>query len=350
MLTRLDIESFLIRSQNPDIPVIDVRSPGEFASGHLPGAYNLPLFDDAGRKEVGLLYKQKGREAALLKGLDLVGPRMRTLVEQAQALAPQKELLAHCWRGGMRSESLAWLWNQAGLQVSVLQGGYKAYRHHIREQLGRPLPLVVLGGATGSGKTDLLHALAAQGEQVIDLEGLANHKGSVFGHLLQPPQPSNEQFENDLFAQVQALDPGRPIWIEDESIHIGRVGILYPFWSIMEDAPVVAVEVPLEARVARLVREYAQAGDDALRSALERIRKRLGGLRLQAALQALEASDYPTVARLALEYYDTVYAYALEKRPAYQVFSLPLEKDDPAYGAEKLIQFFHHQPSLRAIC
>jgi len=281
------IEDFLAAASPEEVPILDVRSPGEFSHGHITGAINLPLFDDAERAEIGTLYKQESREAAIERGLAIVGPKMAGFVQQAKALTEGRHLRIHCWRGGMRSESMAWLMQTAGFTVSTLEGGYKAYRRHILAQLGRPFQLLILGGKTGSGKTDILKALARLGEQVIDLEGLAHHKGSAFGALGQPPQPSSEMFDNQLFDVLSSLDSSQRIWVEDESHNIGKVHISQPFWQQMKCAPVIAIEVPQGARVDRLVREYADAPDEQLAESLLRIKKRLGGQHLQAAMEAL---------------------------------------------------------------
>ena len=194
----LQIEAFLERALS--LPVIDVRSPAEFRQGHIPGAINLPLFDDQERKEVGTLYKQVNREAAIFAGFEFIGKKLADLARQGVKLAGRKKkLLVHCWRGGMRSQSMSWLFETTGISCALLDGGYKSFRKHVREQLALPITLKVLGGKTGSGKTLLLSRIQQLGEQIIDLEALAHHKGSAFGALGEPEQPTTEQFENHLF-------------------------------------------------------------------------------------------------------------------------------------------------------
>jgi tRNA 2-selenouridine synthase len=185
----------LAKSGKP-LPMLDVRSPGEFARGHIPGAQNIPLFDNEGRAEVGTIYKQKGKQPAILRGLELVGPNMATMAERGRLTAIDNTVFVHCWRGGMRSGSVAWLLESYGVKVFTLKGGYKAFRRYMQQQFEAPKNLLVLGGRTGSQKTTWLHALQGDGEQVIDLEGLACHKGSSFGMLGEHPQPTQEQFEN----------------------------------------------------------------------------------------------------------------------------------------------------------
>ncbi|MDX2283944.1 MAG: tRNA 2-selenouridine(34) synthase MnmH [Bacteroidia bacterium] len=337
MVRQLGIEAFLQESgQGPGL-MVDVRSPGEYQRGHIPGAVSIPLFDDAERAIIGTLYKQQGREAAVMKGLELVGPKMAGFVRQAQRQAPAPRLWVHCWRGGMRSESMAWLWKTAGFSVATLTGGYKAYRRYVLEQLGQPLQLVVLGGYTGSGKTAILHALAGQGEQVLDLEALAHHKGSAFGALGQAPQPTVEHFENLLHHALARLDLARRIWVEDESHSIGRVYIPHPFWQQMRAAPLLLVELPKALRIRRLVEEYAAFGPELLEQSLLKISRRLGGLHLQRALDALRAAQYDETASITLDYYDKAYAHGVSQRSPDRIHPVDAGADDPAQTAARLI-------------
>ena len=204
--------------------LVDVRSPSEFAKAHWPGAVNLPLFDDEGRAEVGTLYKQQGRQQAIQRGLELVGPKLAAMGQQLQQIAQQEPggLRIYCWRGGMRSGSVAWLASTLDLEVVALEGGYKSFRRWVLGQFERPWPVQLLGGGTGCGKTDVLHALAQQGGAMVDLEGLAHHRGSSFGGLGQPEQPSTEMFENELAQALVAQEGQAPLWLEAESVQIGR--------------------------------------------------------------------------------------------------------------------------------
>lgn len=340
MAKRISISDYWL--QDGSAPLIDVRSPGEFAQGHIPGAHNIPLFDNAERAEIGTLYKQAGREAAVMRGLELTGPKMADFVREARKLGSPR-IVAHCWRGGMRSESMAWLWQTAGLEVEVLEGGYKAYRQQVLSDLARPQRLLVLGGKTGSGKTAVLRELAAMGSQVLDLEALAHHKGSAFGSLGQAPQPSPEQFENELHNALRSFDPLRPIWVEDESHAIGRVYIPMPFWQQMLKAPVFAIETPLDARVAYLVQEYGDFPPEALQQSLNRIQKRLGGQAHAQASDALKRGDLGEVARISLAYYDKTYQYALQRRSENQLQWLRFDAQNPSEIARFLL---HHTAEL----
>jgi tRNA 2-selenouridine synthase len=326
-------------SELKDKTLFDVRTPAEFEKGHIPGAVNLPLFSNEERAVVGTIYKQNSPEKALLQGLEFVGPKMRTFVETAHKLAPNKSVIVHCWRGGQRSGSMGWLLNMANFQVATLEGGYKAFRIHSREVLEKHKhQFIILGGGTGSGKTEILQELSALGEQVLDLEALAHHKGSAFGALGQDDQPTVEQFENDLFAAINQLDTSKRIWLENENQAIGRVYLPQGFRLKMDHSPIINLQIPLDCRIDRLVKEYAQFPKEALVSSFTKIKKRLGGLNLKLALEALENDDFREAASIALQYYDKSYNYVLSKRPESSIFNLALAEDMPGKTAEDLVK------------
>ena len=333
---RLPIESFL--AALPQGTCLDVRSPGEYAVGHLPGALSFPLFSDAERAEIGTAYKHISVEKAFELGLLYTGPKMPGLVREARTLAAGKPLLVYCWRGGQRSAALAWLLSQAGLEVYVLEGGYKSWRNHAHQLLEQPYQLRVLGGPTGSGKTDVLHALAAAGEQVVDLEALAAHKGSAFGAIDMPTPPTQEHFINLLADQLRRLDAKRPIWVEDESRMIGQLNIPAPFFKQMQQAPCILLEVPMAMRLQRLVADYGRADQRQLRLAFEKIGRKLGGQHLKAALAFLEQGQLTEAATLALRYYDRAYALDLEERAAERIVRWVVDHAEPAHIARQLLQ------------
>ncbi|MEO1589776.1 MAG: tRNA 2-selenouridine(34) synthase MnmH [Cyanobacteria bacterium J06632_22] len=296
-------------------PILDVRSPGEYADGHIPGAHSFPLFDNDERAAVGTCYKQQGRDAAVELGLEFVGPKMADFVRQAKALAgPDKPVRVHCWRGGMRSGSMAWLLQTAGLSVVTLSGGYKAFRRWVRETVAQPRPMIVLGGMTGTAKTDILQALCDRGEAVLDLEGLANHRGSSYGALLLPPQPRTEHFENLIALQWQSFPTDRPVWIEAESRQVGSCRIPNELMDQMEAAPTLEVTRPVRERCDLLVKIYGEADTESLVEATERVRRRLGGERTQAAVQYIRGGNLRAAVEILLLYYDKAYRYDLERR------------------------------------
>jgi tRNA 2-selenouridine synthase len=307
-----------------DLPLIDVRSPSEFARGHIPGATSVPLFVDEERAEIGTLYKQVGREPAVARGLEIATAKANQLVRRIQEVAQQAEFLIHCWRGGMRSRGVAWLCADCGMRPAVLEGGYKSFRRAAHQSFQQPQQVILLAGQTGAGKTRLLHRLREAGQQVIDLEALACHRGSVFGGIDQHPQPTVEQFENQLFMDWRQLDPAKPVWIEGESQAIGKVNIPRPVWQQMSQALMIFVEVDREQRLDFLLQDYGELPASDLSAAMQRLKKRLGGARLKAALDAIDQNDRRTFASIALDYYDKTYLKALKKRSPETVIKLPL--------------------------
>lgn len=320
------------------LPLADVRSPGEYAVGHIPGAVNIPLFDDVQRAEVGTLYKKEGNLKAVKRGIDLVAPQMSSKLQSGLELAAGGRLMVYCWRGGMRSEAMAWLFSLGGIEPLVLRGGYKAYRNHILEDLCRERRYLILGGLTGSGKTGILRFMKSSGVRVTDLEGLASHRGSAFGALGQAPQPSSEHFANLLYDDLSAHRPGAPVWLEDESRNIGTVFMPDCFYARMQAAPVIALMMSIETRMPRLVREYTSFPVEDIIASVMKISKRLGGDRTREALEALKRGDYPTAIRITLEYYDKSYHYGLSKRPVGQVIYINAETDDEAVNAALVMQ------------
>jgi tRNA 2-selenouridine synthase len=353
--TRLPINEFLSRAANALI--IDVRSPGEYDHAHMPGAINLPLFTNEERKVVGTAYKQDSREQAIKIGLDYFGPKMRVMVEEVEKLLTVKqatasqasigerpeqkgEVLIYCWRGGMRSAAVGWLLNLYGFRVDVLAGGYKSYRHHVLQVLSLPFQLTVLGGYTGSGKTSVLHQLKNRGVNVVDLEGLACHKGSAFGGLGMPAQPSQEMFENRLALELESLHrDGRSIWIEDESQRIGLVNIPGTFWTTLRRAPICFLDIPFEERLEQILEEYGSFDKEILANAIQRISKRLGGLETKNAHQHLTDDNLRECFRILLSYYDKHYLKGLHNRESLPslLTTIACSKVDPG-NAERLLK------------
>lgn len=318
-----------------DCPLIDLRSPSEFAQGHIPGALSLPLFSDEERHRVGLLYAESGQAAALELGLTFVGPKMAYFVQLARKVAREGRVALYCWRGGMRSQSVAQLFQMAGLQVERIEGGYKRFRRWVLSQLASAPQVRVVGGYTGSGKTAILHRLRALGAPVVDLEGLANHRGSSFGSLGLGRQPSQEQFENRLAWELMVLGEG-PIWVEDESRMVGSCQIPTPLYEAMRSAPLWLISRPLAERKERLIRDYGAAPKEQLVAAIRRLERRLGGARMQEAIERIERDDLNAIDPL-LDYYDRDYARALERRRG-EVIPLPLEGGEDEVYAKQLLE------------
>ena len=331
VLRKIPARAFL--EQRETIPVVDVRSPGEYAAGHIPGAVNIPLFDDEERAEVGTVFKKEGNRQAVLRGIDLAAPGMSAKLRKALDLSSGGKLLVHCWRGGMRSEAMAWLFSQGGIESSLLEGGYKAYRNHILSDLARDRNFIVLGGLTGSGKTGILRHMKNAGVQVTDLEGLASHRGSAFGALGKGPQPTSEHFANLLYDDLAAMHDDEHVWLEDESRNIGTVFMPDCFVLKMQSAPVIALMMSIETRLPRLLEEYTAFPAEEIMASVMKISKRLGGDRTREAVDALRKGDYPTAIRITLEYYDKAYHYGLSKRPEGQVTYINTETDDVVVNA-----------------
>lgn len=339
-VVNIDIHQFLeLRAQ---LPVVDVRSEGEYAEGHIKAAVNIPLLNDLERIEVGIDYKRKGQLEAIKTGFRLVGPRLPEIIDATERTG--SELLVHCWRGGMRSSNFCQFVGMANVKTHQLQGGYKAYRHLALESFTTPFKFIVIGGYTGSGKTDVLRALAQKGEQILDLEALAHHKGSAFGGLMMPPQPTTEQFQNDLFEEILKLDTGRRIWIEDESLSVGKIFLPEPLWQCMNSNPLVEVFAERDVRVQRLVREYGKIDPEEFLKAMVKITKKLGGQHFKAAKEKLLQGDMASTIDILLNYYDKAYQNGLNNKSHRIPWRASWDGVYPDQLAEKLMKDI---PSVR---
>jgi tRNA 2-selenouridine synthase len=351
-----------------------VRSPGEYAHAHIPAAHSLPLFTDEERKEVGTAYKQRSREAAIKIGLDYFGVKMKAMVEEAERIIGNWQLtisnkeneinkeeplpivnciLLHCWRGGMRSAAVAWLLDLYGFKVYLLAGGYKAYRKWVLAQFEKEYNFNIIGGYTGSGKTLVLHELQKQNKTIIDLEGLANHKGSAFGALENIPQPKQEMFENMLgealfvarcgFSETGiSTNNGQPptdIYIEDESQRIGNLQIPMSLWYMMRKSPVIFMDIPFEERLIYITEEYGKLKKETIKDAILRIQKRLGGLETKNALNFLEENNFAACFRILLTYYDKWYHKGLYNRENISLLlnKIPCAGVDTKINTQKIV-------------
>lgn len=337
-------------------PVLDVRSPAEYQHAHIPSAISFPLFTDEERKIVGTAYKQESKQKAIKWGLQFFGARMATMVEAAEAIIGQHQLneqevtphgkhkiLVHCWRGGMRSAGVAWLLDLYGFEVYTLAGGYKVYRNWVLQQFNLPYSFRMIGGCTGSGKTPLIQLLQKKGLAAIDLEGIASHKGSAFGNLGMPPQPSQEMFENLLAAELykysQSTTPPA-IWLEDESQRIGNINIPGPIFAQMRSSPLYFLEIPFEERLQQIIRDYGAFPSELIIATILRIQKRLGGLETKLAIQHMQENQLVDCFRILLKYYDKYYRGSLQNlRPASAaaIITVPLDKVDAEISYQLLI-------------
>ncbi len=340
MLKEIDINTGLQLVNK--LPIIDVRSPGEFEKGHIPGAVNIPLFSNSERAHVGTVYKKESKEKAMEIGLKYVEPKLNYFIKKAEEIAPEKSVIVHCWRGGMRSKAFAKHLHDNGFNnVSTIIGGYKSFRNYALNSFCTKAQLCTLGGYTGSGKTYILHRLQEMGEQVIDLEGLANHKGSAFGGIGQNKQPTIEQFENNLFWEWKNFDYSKTIWVEDESHRIGSVNIPMNLFENMKNEPLLFINLPQSERIKHLVDEYATFPKTELAISIDHISKRLGGENTKKALQCLEEDNFEFIAEIALKYYDKYYLRGLNKRESQKnVFTLNLINIDFKQNAIKIKDFY----------
>lgn len=323
-IQKLTITAFLAKAQTS--LVFDVRSPAEYAHAHIPNAISLPLFSDEERKVVGTAYKQRSRQQAIKYGLDFFGPKMKQLVEQVEQWVAEKQpgnhdILVHCWRGGMRSGAVAWLLDLYGFKVSTLAGGYKAFRNWVLQQFDISYPISIIGGYTGSGKTEVLHQLQHLGFTTIDLEGLAEHKGSAFGAIGMPEQTSQEMFENKLalalFTAYESIQHKQQpfFWLEDESQRIGKVNLPPQLYQHMKEQSVYFIDVPFDERINHIMNWYGKGEKETLVNAIIRIKKRLGGLETKTAINCLLEDDLWGCFAILLKYYDKWYTKSLNSKP-----------------------------------
>lgn len=318
MVKVIDIEEFLKLANNDELPIIDVRSPIEYNHAHIPNAHNVYLFNDEERKDVGTIYKQIGRKEAILKGLEYVSVRMTAILKSIDEITKKynstNKILMHCFRGGMRSESTAWLCSSYGYDVYMLKGGYKRYRNYVLDSFERDYKIYLLTGRTGSGKTLILNKLKSIGYNVIDLEKIAKHKGSAFGWINEGEQPSQEEFENNLSYELLKYDINSTLWFEDESLLIGRRAIPKSLFNKMREAQkIIYLDIPKECRAEYIVNTYGKYNIDDLKESILKIKKRLGGERLKESLELLDNGNIYECVLNMLYYYDKAYKLSINE-------------------------------------
>ncbi len=306
--------------RNTSGPIIDVRSPGEFFQGHIPGAKNLPLFSDSERALIGKSYKKESRKKAIYNGLKITLPKIKYLQTSLAESASRQEnskntLRIYCWRGGMRSGTLGWLAASIGIKVYILKDGYKTYRKWVLDQFEKDYPIRLLGGKTGTGKTDILKSINSKKIYALDLEGLANHRGSSFGSLGMNQQPTSHQFENLIAEQLDVFinKNYKEIWVEAESPNLGKCRIPNSFYKQMKTAPLLEIIKKKKERVDNLVNIYSKNSQADLKDAVLRIHKRLGSKRTSEALLAIDQRKWAEACIAMLYYYDKCYDYEIKK-------------------------------------
>lgn len=308
MPNAISIDQFLDSRSN--WVLLDVRSEAEFEHAHIPGAVNIPLLRNEERVIIGTIFKKQGREAAVKMGYELIGPRFLSLFNAYKSAIADKKALFYCWRGGLRSNISATIFEWGGYQTAVLKNGYKAFRK--KAIFGCPdiKNLQVLSGFTGVGKTEILHLLQSKSVQIVDLEGLAHHKGSALGALGMPAQNSNEMFENELYYLVSNYNLELPIFTENESRRIGNNIIPLWFWQVMAPQRHIEITVPFDIRLERILKEYGLFNASELAQCCSKVEKRMGGQNLKRALNLLEVGDIQGWAKVMMEYYDKTYNHS----------------------------------------
>ena len=314
--------------------IVDVRTPLEYEEDHIPGALNVPLLTNEERVEIGTLYKQTGPLEARRRGLELTAQRFPAIVAEIGDAAQGRPILVYCWRGGLRSKTVTAILDLTGFPAYQMLGGYKSFRNIVVnyfEQFRPPAPLVVIHGNTGIGKTTLLAILREKGQTVVDLEGLARHRGSAFGSLGLKQDLTQKWFETTLWNVLRSLPPDRPVYLEGESRRIGALSLPGNMYEVMRDSVKIWCEASLETRVVRLIEEYGRTEYKVgMAAALERIRKKLGGDRYDEFAGYLERWELePFMAGLMTEYYDRLY---YKTREWVEDFRISLEDFDSAAG------------------
>lgn len=340
MIEVISINTYLNELSN--IPIIDVRSPKEFKQGHIPWATNIALFSDSERAEVGTIYKQKSQKAAIELGYTFVTPKLDNFIAESKETAPNGIVAVHCWRGGMRSKSFAEHLSANGFQkIYLIENGYKTFRRAAIQFFEQDFKLRVIGGYTGSGKTDILHEISKIGHQVVDLEQLANHKGSAFGGIGEVEQSSTEHFENKLFIEMRKLDLEKYIFLEDESVNIGKVLVPKPLFAQMRNQLVYFLDIPIKERAKYLVATYGLFEKEKLEESIVKITKRLGYDKAKVAIDSLNKGNLMDVAEIALRYYDKSYRKGLEMRDEKKIVTISLSGVSSIKNSQKILTYFN---------
>ncbi len=328
-------------------PLIDVRSPSEYYKGHIPNSINIPLFGNDERSIIGTIYKKDGREKAVIEGLKFFEKKMELLLDNlfinidSYKLNPKNNndfsIRLYCSRGGMRSQSLAWLLEKYKFSTITLKGGYKAYRRWILESFSKKWNIIIIGGKTGTGKTKLLSLLEKYKYQTIDLEGFACHRGSTFGGLGMKEQPSNEQFENKIGEKLYSFKTINNIFVEAESANIGKCKIPHEFFNQMKKSKRIEILRSESNRLKELIDTYSVFKKEDLQDSILRIKKRLGPQRTKIALESIMVEKWDLVCKSVLDYYDRCYEYEKVGKENITLLDLTDRKYD-----EKIIEIINN--------
>ena len=323
---------------------IDLRSPCEYEEAHIPGAINIPLFDNLERSLIGTVYRETSNQAAVDKGFEIVAPKLPDIYNQIKPYSSEREIVLYCWRGGMRSQAISQVFDLLELPHCRLSGGYKAFRRHVCNFFAEEFKqeIIVLHGLTGAGKTEMLQELSKKEYPVINLEALANHRGSAFGHIGLGKTPSQKQFEGLLFAECRKHREAKRIAVECESRSIGSLQLPDGFFNAMQTGRKVLVYDSLQNRIERLVATYAEScsleNEEQLAAALHSLRKRLGNTATDDLLRLVKSHDYREVAhRLLVGYYDPLYRYPDKPSPAYELNLNAGDMEQAIASVEKLL-------------
>ncbi|WP_366921746.1 tRNA 2-selenouridine(34) synthase MnmH [Metallumcola ferriviriculae] len=325
---------------------VDLRSPSEYAEDHLPGAVNLPLFNDEERAKVGTVYKQEGSLQAKRLGLEFVSLKLPRLIKEISDQTKGGPVVIYCWRGGLRSKSVSNVLEIMGVPTRRLQGGYKAFRRHVNNYFQETIPykMVVIHGFTGTGKTDIIKILQSMDYPAIDLEGLANNRGSVFGEVGLGEQPAQKHFETRIFSQLTEIPVGSTIVVEGESKRIGKNFIPESFFNAMKKGKKIMVQDDINNRVKRIISEYSkdtQENRDALIHSLSFLTKRIGKSKVEQLTEMVIAGNYaPVVEYLLNNYYDPLYAHPFNKSDEFDII---INGANPVFAANDVLRYLNYQ-------
>jgi tRNA 2-selenouridine synthase len=339
-VTLITIDAFLKASENNII--VDVRSPIEYEYAHIPNAFNIPIFSNQERAIIGTAYKQQSKEKAIAIGLKYFGNTINTYIKLATDFSAQNKsnkIYIHCARGGMRSEAMAHVLDAYGFEVYRLVDGYKAFRNWALQQFELDYNFKIIGGRTGSGKTTILKAIQKLGGAIIDLEGLANHKGSAFGNINMPPQPKQEMWENELAIQLYK-NKNNLIYLEDESQRIGNVQIPNALWYTIRLKQLLYLDIPLQIRHTNIITDYGKLNTAELKNAVLRIAKKLGGLDTKNIINCFNENNINLAFGLLLTYYDKQYDKATNTRENIEKIkvAISLENFEIEYIAAEILK------------